>query len=373
MTDLPCGFSPTKARGKRPVPMWADRFLRDTLELSAEEIGAYHLILYAMWKRPDCALPLDHRKLAIIARVSLRKWNSRVGPAILELMDVSGDVITSKKLSEEARQTEDWCTTQHGRKCEACKLSRDKSHFSDTPSFRKDNEKKTDKILKTKEPPVTGDTTGDEPGNHPGINHPKDPTYKVGGGNAGARENTSSSNPDDPLPDKLFPDDGNPSAMAEAVPDGMRERILETIGVDPVSGLTGRGGNRLGTASDYVEVSRWICDHKIRPDQIVTIVGEVMSTRSDPGPPSSFRYFTPAMERFARDRDAPPERSPKPRGPRNGKSSFTAEVHDLAARLDSGEVELSTASRDPWAAQPGPDVDPGERGPAIPLRSDDGG
>ena len=179
MSDLPCGFSPTKARGKRPVPMWADRFLRDTLELSAEEIGAYHLILYAMWKRPDCSLPLDPRKLARIARVSLRKWNSQVGPAILELMDVDADVLTSKKLTEEARQTEDWCTTQHGRKCEVCKKRRVYANNPDTPSSGKDNEENPDKSLETKDPPLTGDTTGDEPGNYPGINHPNIPTYKT--------------------------------------------------------------------------------------------------------------------------------------------------------------------------------------------------
>ncbi|GGX63134.1 hypothetical protein GCM10007385_35330 [Tateyamaria omphalii] len=334
MSDLQCGFSPSKARGKRPVPMWADRFLRDTMELSAEEIGAYHLVLYAMWKRPDCSLPADSKKLARIARVSVRKWNSQIGPSILPLMDELDGVLTSKKLTEEARQTEQWCTAQHVRKCEACKLSRDKSNFSDAPSFGRKDIENPGKSLKTNDPRLTGDTTRDEPGNLPGINHPKDPTYMIGD-DAGTRET-------DDLP---FPDDGNQSVPNDV---NLRGRLLVVCKVDPQSGLTGHGGQMLGTASDMLVVSRWKSDLQMTDDEIVTVAAEVIARKPD-GPPNGFSYFSKAMARYAGQRD---QQALSPITP----TATTGGSHASTSRNGPGNSIASVAARRVAELAQGPDV-----------------
>lgn len=156
------------------------------------------------------------------------------------------------------------------------------------------------------------------------------------------------------LPDDLFPDGGN----ASAITDGVRERILEAIGADPTSGIVGPNGTMLGTASDMLEFTKWKSDLALTDDQISDVVADVMARNRNAGrgPPKSFRYFTDAMAEFAAARDRPmPQPDPARGGHRNGKSSFTADIHDLSQRLSSGEVELSTASRDPWSVRPGGD------------------
>lgn len=109
-------WTPQRARGKRPMPFHWDAFLRDTLELEVDEIGAYMLILGAMWKRPNCDLPNDPRKLAVTCRVSRRLWNARISKSIMPLLHVSGDRIFSKKCRECATYTERQITLQRCRR-----------------------------------------------------------------------------------------------------------------------------------------------------------------------------------------------------------------------------------------------------------------
>ena len=184
---LPCGYNAAKARGKRPVPMWADTLLRDTMHLSAEELGSYHLILYAMWKRPECALDNNASRLARIARVSVRKWKAQIGPTITDLMDISNDTVTSSKLLIEAAQTEKWCITQHARNCEVCKLSRDKFQFPLKPETGRKDGENSGNTLKTKNPHHTGVSAGaDTPEEAP--EKPSQRPKERGGGGGCARE-----------------------------------------------------------------------------------------------------------------------------------------------------------------------------------------
>ena len=74
-------YDPCGARTKRPCPIWIDAFTRKTQHLAADEVGAYLLILMAMWSRKSCDFPDNERQLAQVSRVSLRLWKSRVGPA----------------------------------------------------------------------------------------------------------------------------------------------------------------------------------------------------------------------------------------------------------------------------------------------------
>lgn len=56
------------------LPLWTDAFLADTLHLSTEEAGAYLLMLFTAWRRPECDLPDDDKFLMKICRCDGRKW-----------------------------------------------------------------------------------------------------------------------------------------------------------------------------------------------------------------------------------------------------------------------------------------------------------
>jgi uncharacterized protein YdaU (DUF1376 family) len=80
------------------MPLWVADFLADTLELDAKQVGAYMLILMAMWGR-DGRLPNDERKLKRVARCG-RDW-PRVWAAIGHYFTVDGDQITQDRLRSE--------------------------------------------------------------------------------------------------------------------------------------------------------------------------------------------------------------------------------------------------------------------------------
>ncbi len=71
-------------------------YLADTRHLTAEENGAYLLLLFAMWRHGG-SLPNDHKKLARIASVSPRRWK-KVWAEIEGFFEIEGDVITNKRL-----------------------------------------------------------------------------------------------------------------------------------------------------------------------------------------------------------------------------------------------------------------------------------
>jgi uncharacterized protein YdaU (DUF1376 family) len=83
-----------------------------------------------------------------------------------------------------------------------------------------------------------------------------------------------------------------------------RERLLVAMQVDPVSGLTGRGGTQIGTPADMAELLRWLDLPGMTFDLILGEVERVMAGKAD-GPPSSFRYFTSAMQRLSALLSAP--------------------------------------------------------------------
>jgi len=173
--------------------------------------------------------------------------------------------------------------------------------------------------------------------------------------------------PPDDLP---FPDDGNQSVPNDV---GLRGRLLVVCGVDPESGLTGHGGQMLGTASDMLVVSRWKSDLQMTDDEIITVATEVMARKPD-GPPNGFSYFSKAMARYAgqRDQQALSPITPQPGGTTNGKSTLSSDVRRIASAIHSGEANFATANRDPFAVQPGGDdgadrpTDPGGEFRSLP-------
>jgi hypothetical protein len=87
-----------------------------------------------------------------------------------------------------------------------------------------------------------------------------------------------------------------------------REAILSAIGVDPVSGIIGPTGKRIGTMIDMIEARRWFDDLGLTLPEIISQIEEVMRVKRD-GPPASFSYFTKAMQRLA-DQKARPTLKP---------------------------------------------------------------
>ena len=85
------------------MPLYWAEFLADTLHLSACEMGAYTLLLGAMW-RAGGTLPRDDRKLAQITRQTPESW-LEMKDTVMEFFTIRGGSITQKKLAEELAKT----------------------------------------------------------------------------------------------------------------------------------------------------------------------------------------------------------------------------------------------------------------------------
>ncbi|WP_331373790.1 YdaU family protein [Sinorhizobium chiapasense] len=86
------------------MQLYVSDFIGDTLHLSTEQIGAYMLLLMAMWNAGG-RLPSDDAKLARVARVSLKKWKS-MAAELMPFFDVDGDDIVHGRLTEELQKSE---------------------------------------------------------------------------------------------------------------------------------------------------------------------------------------------------------------------------------------------------------------------------
>ena len=109
-------FNAKAARAKRPCPIWVDRFQTGTQHLAADEVGAYLLLLMAMWSRETCDFPNDDKRLARVCRVSLRLWKTRIGPAIRPFLTTDGEVVFQQRLRKEAAYAERNVKAQSDRK-----------------------------------------------------------------------------------------------------------------------------------------------------------------------------------------------------------------------------------------------------------------
>ena len=83
------------------MPLWVADFLAKTMDLDAKELGAYMLLLMAMWTRGG-SLPSDPKKLQRVARCG-RDW-PKVWAAIGHYFEDNGDTITNRRLTEELQK-----------------------------------------------------------------------------------------------------------------------------------------------------------------------------------------------------------------------------------------------------------------------------
>jgi uncharacterized protein YdaU (DUF1376 family) len=83
------------------MPVFTDALVGDTLHLSAEQFGAYALILIATWRNDGQALADDDKRMAQIARVPLVRWRKRIKPVLSEFFDLSDGNWHQKRLEME--------------------------------------------------------------------------------------------------------------------------------------------------------------------------------------------------------------------------------------------------------------------------------
>lgn len=90
---------------ERPfMQLYVSDFVGDTLLLSTEHIGAYLLLLIALWNA-DGVLPADDVKLARVARMTVKKWKS-VSSEILHFFIVENGELTHNRLTKELHKSE---------------------------------------------------------------------------------------------------------------------------------------------------------------------------------------------------------------------------------------------------------------------------
>ena len=124
---------------------------------------------------------------------------------------------------------------------------------------------------------------GPKPSLEPSINH--------GGGDARERDGHIAQI-------EIFP----PASKSDG--PTFRERMLDAMGADP-SGTVNTRPTSLGSRVDMTLAERWKTDLNLSEDTILAVVNETMAQKRD-GPPTTFRYFTPAMQReAARQAEAP--------------------------------------------------------------------
>lgn len=220
-------------------------------------MGAYFLILMAMWTRESCDLPDDDARLARVARVSPTLWKRRIGPVIRSFLTVDNGTVFQKRLRKEATFVEHGVGLQSNRK----------------------KGKSDDKPLKSNEPYETTDITTELPVDNP-TQQPNNPTLSIGGGSSAGAE--------------------NPPVEMDHQTD--RELILDAMGLDP-TGCVG-GTKFIGGQGDMAEVRRWLELPGLTIGVICAEIRHIVAAKSD-GRPSSFRYFTAALQRLSAEISQP--------------------------------------------------------------------
>jgi uncharacterized protein YdaU (DUF1376 family) len=86
------------------MQLYVSDFVGDTLHLTTEQIGAYMLILMAMWNAGG-SLPADEAKIARVARLSVKKWRGIAGDIMPFFLTV-GDEVSHNRLTKELQKSE---------------------------------------------------------------------------------------------------------------------------------------------------------------------------------------------------------------------------------------------------------------------------
>lgn len=82
------------------LPLWTDAYLGDTAHLTNEEHGVYLRLLMFAWRSPDCALPDDDKRLAIMTGLTDKKWRA-IRPVVSAFWSIGNGAWTQKRLTKE--------------------------------------------------------------------------------------------------------------------------------------------------------------------------------------------------------------------------------------------------------------------------------
>lgn len=82
------------------LPLWTDAYIGDTAHLTNEEHGVYLRLLMFAWRSPECCLPDDDRRLAIMTGLTDKKWRA-LRPVIAAFWTIESGVWTQKRLTKE--------------------------------------------------------------------------------------------------------------------------------------------------------------------------------------------------------------------------------------------------------------------------------
>jgi len=86
------------------MPLYIGDYLADTMHLTAEQHGAYLLLLMAHWRKPE-GLPNDPEFLAATAKVTPEVWLS-IASAIVPFFEVKDGVLRSKRVAAEREKAD---------------------------------------------------------------------------------------------------------------------------------------------------------------------------------------------------------------------------------------------------------------------------
>lgn len=93
------------------LPLWTDAFVADTQHLTTDQVGAYCLLLFAAWRRPNCDLPDDDKFLAKVARCDGRKWR-HMRTVLAEFHTIQDGRWRQKRLQKERKYVGDLSNKQ---------------------------------------------------------------------------------------------------------------------------------------------------------------------------------------------------------------------------------------------------------------------
>lgn len=86
------------------MQLYVSDFVGDTLQLSTEQIGAYLLLLIALWNA-NGSIPADEVKLARIARMTVKKWKT-VSVEVMPFFEVEDNRLSHDRLTKELQKSE---------------------------------------------------------------------------------------------------------------------------------------------------------------------------------------------------------------------------------------------------------------------------
>jgi uncharacterized protein YdaU (DUF1376 family) len=83
------------------MPVFTDALIGDTTHLSAEEFGAYFLLLMATWRNNGVPIKDDPARISRICRVTSRRWREGMRDTLAQFFDLSDGTWRQKRLEKE--------------------------------------------------------------------------------------------------------------------------------------------------------------------------------------------------------------------------------------------------------------------------------